>query len=338
MIGSLGFRLLIAAAALLPGVASVVCASQQAEGFIEAPPVFIVSEPDIPLAGMGVEMPRPGTFLPSVGITTVESDEFRSEGEQVQPDLNVKLSTYRIGGLYAFDERWAAGLSVLWRRTRVRGAIGGFPAGGSVTALGDTALVGKRVLARRADGGIAVATLGIELPTGKDDATFDESNQVTNAYYSGFPRRMPISWQPGSGSVDGFLAVSYGRKQRRLSYVGMLVTKLHTSGDEDAKIGDIFIASMTGTYGINRWLAGSLGLTLRTQADDSYPQAPPPGVDQPALAGTTENGTTLYIDPSIRVNIAERLTLGLGARIPIIRPNDGLVPRTQFSLIFYPSL
>ena len=124
----------------------------------------------------------------------------------------------------------------------------------------------------------------------------------------------------------------------QVSDESIVLEKLYSSDDEDTKIGNIFIASVNGTYGISRTVAGSLGLTLRSQSNDSYPEAPFPGVDAPPLTGTTTHGTTLYIDPSIRFTVAKQATVGIGYRFPALLPNNGMVPRVQVFFIVYPNM
>jgi hypothetical protein len=181
-----------------------------------------------------------------------------------------------------------------------------------------------------------VAAAGIELPTGMDHAAFAQSNAVTNAYYRNYARRMPLSWQTGSGSVDGLFGLSYGHSCNRLSYEALVVTKINGSGDEDVHIGNTLLVAGTASYGLAKSAAISLGLTVRSQANDDYPNAPAPGVGQPALAGTTTHGTALYLDPSIRVLVANRAIVGLGIRFPLIDPESGLVPKGLLSIIFSP--
>ena len=329
-------RFLSVGAALLTLCCGTAAAGQdKSRGFLDNPPVFITSEPDIPLTGMGIGMPLPGEIVPDIDIVSVESDTFRDDTRDVQPALDVEINTYRIGALRGFNDGWAAGISIPWNRKRVRGQIGGLPATGVGDGFGDITLIAKKTLWTK-DHSMIVATAGIELPTGKDDATFAQSNAVTNGYYRGDQHRMPLGWQTGSGTLDGYLAIAYGRSVKRLSYVALFAAKLQSSGDQGVSIGNIFIGAASATYGISRNVAFSLGLTLRAQEDDSYPEAPPPGVTQVALAGTTLNGATLYLDPSVRVRIARRFTAGVGLRYPIVKPDEGMVPDVAVSFIFYP--
>jgi hypothetical protein len=59
---------------------------------------------------------------------------------------------------------------------------------------------------------------------------------------------------------------------------------------------------------------------------------------QPLLAGTTQHGTTLFLDPSFRFIAFRNVAVGLGLRIPVIKPDDGMVPDTRLDVIFYPGM
>lgn len=313
-----------------------VYAEKDTRGFLDDPPIFIQSLPDIPLTGMGIQMPGRGEVWPNFDGVSLRSDGWRFNDEPVQPGLGLRYNVYRIGALYGFGSGWSAGLSIPWQRTKITGEIGNLPATGTRASIGDISLIGKKLIWQDCDNTKLVAIAGLEFPTGRDDSSFDQSNTVTNGYYGGGNSRIPLSWQSGSGTLDGYLGLAYGRSKNRLAWQTILVTKLHSSGDEDVKIGNIFVAAANATYGVSRDLAFALGLTLRTQADDSYPNSPL-AVDSPELAGTTQNGTTLYINPSIRYNIAQTVVIGAGVQIPIVKPDDGMVPLTEVSLVFYPS-
>lgn len=307
-------------------------------GFLENPPVFFDNEPDIPLVGMAIGMPKPGQTIPDFDTQTQGSDGFRKNGVNVQPQLSVKYEPIRIGALHGFNDGWAAGISIPWFRMHARGFFAdGSPAQGISEGLGDIALIGKKQLWTGQGGDKVVFTGGVEVPTGKSDGVFAEVNAATRGYYRNSPGRMPISWQPGAGSLSGYVGLSYGKQGHRISYAALLLAKLHTPGDEDVKIGDTLITAVTGTYGIGKNIAGSLALTLRSQADDSYPNAPPPGVDSLALQGTTEHGVTLYLDPSVRFIVMKKFVVGFGVRTPIVKPDDGRVPDTRYFVIVYPA-
>lgn len=310
--------------------------SSEQVSFIEKPPLFINSFPDFPLAGFGVEMPDPGAILPAVDVASWSSNGFKENDIYVQPDLTLNATTYRFGGLRGFNGDWAAGLSIPWVRSRANATIGGQQASGVGEGIGNILLAGKKTVWQKcAKNERIVLTGGIDLPTGNDDNTFAGSNIVTNGYYRNFPQRMPLGWQASTGTVNGYLGLAYGKSQCRFAYEALVAGKFFTPGDEDVKIGNIFVASASGTYGISKRFAATLELALRSQADDSYPNSPIP-VNSPLLAGTTSHGTTFYVNPSFRFNIS-KVNIGFGIIYPVVKPDDGMVPRTSVFVIFYPS-
>ena len=305
-------------------------------GFLDRPPVYINNEPDFPLTGLGGTMPAPGQIIPDVDISGVASDHWNHDGVNVQPGLDVKLRWIRVGAMRGFDGGWAAGLSIPYYRNRISGTIGGLPAASKADGLGGIMLGGKKILwqDRCRYNRIAFAA-GVELPTGKDNAMFDQTNPVTEGYFPGL-QRVALGWQPSSGTTNGLMALSYLHSKGRFSYEGLVAGKIYGSGTQDVKVGNTFIASLQSTYGVSRDLAASFGLTFRTQKDDHYPNAPL--TDTALLAGTTTHSSLLYLDMSLRYVVMRKVTIGVGIRTPINNPDEGMDPTTQFSVIFYPSL
>jgi len=209
-------------------------------GFLEDAPVFVHSEADVPLTQLGAGIPSTGTTVPDVDIQTVSSGGFRQHGQVVQPLLKVTENSYRIGVIRGYGA-FALGLSVRYVRNHVIGAIGGFPASGVAEGWGDLSLIGKRILWCGPGNGQLVFSGGIEIPTGEDNSIFGQSNVVTKSYYASQRLLMPIGWQPGTGTVNGYLTLAYRGGRGRLSYEGNIACKLFTPGVEDSKIGDILI-------------------------------------------------------------------------------------------------
>lgn len=312
-------------------------AKKRSRGFLEDPPVYVVSEPDMPLAGFGAFVPKTGEVLPAIESTTFESSEWRQDDVVVQPNLFVKFNTLRFGALYGLRSDWAVMAAVPRTRVLLGSEIGTQPATVTNTNFGETVLAAKKVLWQCTERSRLVGAFGIELPTGTDDVHFDQNNSSTDAYYPTDPGRLPISWQPSAGSVNGLFGLSWARYVGRMSYAAMAVVKIHGRGFADSKIGNIGLISGCATYGLSRWAAASLGLTLRKQSDDHYPGVTPPVTSQLALAGTTTHGTTLYVDPSLRFLVANRLVIGVDVRYPVVKPKDGIVPAVRVDAIFYPS-
>jgi len=305
-------------------------------GFLVNPPVYFSDTPDVPVTDFKTALPPPGATSPDFDVIYQESQGWKDQGEYVQPALKYKSTTYRLGVERAFNGGWSAKISIPYKHNRVAGAIAGLSTYGKAYNLSAIAIFGRKRLLDRGARESMVATLGIDLPTGRDRDTFVESNTATNAYYVNYPRRMPLGWQPSTGTTNGYLALAYGRKMCRLSWEAILAGKFFSAGDEDVKCGNIFVFDATGTYGVARNLALSLGLTYIDQSDDSYPNAPITGAD--ALSGVTQHGSTLYLEPSARLRLMGRLTVGFGLKCPMLKPESGMQPKTLYSIIFYPDM
>lgn len=306
-------------------------------GFLCNPPVYVSNERDFPLTGLGVIMPGPGETVPVVDVSGEDADRWNVNGENAQPGLTLETNWIRAGALRGFKGGWAAGISVPWYRNVIKGSIGGQPANGVAQGFGNIALAAKKVVWEDCTTGRRlILGFGIELPTGTDDARFGPDNAVTNGYFNSPPRRIPLGWQPSTGTFNGLFTLAYGRTWERLAWQGLVAAKINGTDDEDVKVGNVFIASLQGTYGISRDLAGSLGFTLRGQDDDDYPISPLP-VNGLALQGTTSHSTFLYLDASLRYTVMRKITVGVGVRVPITTPDQGMDPDPIFSVIFYPN-
>lgn len=331
-------------AAICALCAPLVCTAQwtppaEGRGFLDRPPVYVNNEPYFPLTGLGVIMPEPGVTVPDIDLSGVSADHWIQNGQNVQPGLDLEIDWIRVGALRGFRGGWAAGISVPYYRNLVVGTIGGFPAASIAQGFGNVALGGKRVVWQDKCQTQRVIVAGaVELPTGKDDAIFGPNNAATNGYYGTASRqRIPLGWQPSTGTWNGLVALSYGHYYKRLSWEYLLAGKINGTGDQDVHVGSVLITALTGTYGISKSLAGTLGLTLRAQADDDYPRSPIP-VNQFPLTATTTHSTLLYLDVGIRYVVMEKAVVGIAIRTPINQPAEGMEPTTQISYIFYPNM
>lgn len=311
-------------------------AEPEYKGYLEKPPVFIIDDIDVPLGILGGDVPNKGTRNWDAGSSSFESDEVRKNGVVSQHGLSIEQTNIRLGAQIGVLDSWAVRISVPWRFTSIGSNIGGLPANTSINGLADIDLLLRKTIWMQPTGEKLVASLGIEVPTGKDNALFDQSNDSTNAYYRNSSRRLPMGWQNGNGAFDGILALAYEKKKGNFSYVLVGAAKVHGKSDEDVKIGDIFITALNSTYGLSKEWSGSVGITYKQQKNDSYPNAPAPGVGQNALAGTTEHGSMVFMDLGIRYTQKDKSTFGFGYRIPISNPDNGFVPDAKWSLIFSP--
>jgi len=330
--------LILSAAALCEEQAP---AEEEDRGYLNRPPVYLRDDRDIPIATFGVFVPKPGTTTLISSAVAPESSRFVADGASVQPYLKYTSMNVRLGLLHGFHGGYAAGFMVPWSWQRVRNGIGtltqALPATGDVNGLGGVMLLGKKMLYQNKKGDVLVFSAGLELPTGEDNAQFDQDNAVTNAYYRNYPKRMPLSWQPANGAYNASFTLGYLQTVGRLGYEGILAYKSHGKGDEDVKLGNIWIASASATYGISKNLAVACDLIYRNQGNDSYPNAPNPALFSTALAGTTTHGTSVFLDPSIRWNLSKKYTVGVGLTQLLKTPDDGMVPRSKWFVFLYPN-
>jgi hypothetical protein len=317
----------------------LVCMSASAQtitdyGYLKNPPVFMDTDRDVALTLMGPNVPQ--VFTVSAEGVYVEADGFNKNGVDVQRRLIVDDLLFRLSAAWPFGDGGAIRAVIPYSRNRVRGFINGLNASGESTGFGDLGLIVNKRLFLKEDDSRLVASLGVDLPTGKDDEHFDFLNASTRGYYSTDPGRIPIGWQAGTKTTNFYGALAYGFGTGRTAYTAMVAAKIFTKGFEDSKVGNVFIAALGGTYGLSKTTALTAGLTLRSQKNDEYPNAPAPGVEGGILQGTSLNGTSLIFDPSFRWDVHKNLTIGVKYRVPIVDPDDGDRPFTRFLLLLYP--
>lgn len=309
----------------------------QSQGFLNRPPVFVPNEPDFPLTGLGVIMPAPGKTEPDVDVSGLSANHWFDNGHNAQPSLRLTMSWIRVGALRGFRNGWVAGISVPYYRNQIYGSIGGFPAQAIAEGWGNIALGAKKVIWQDECQTQRVTAAGaVELPTGKDSAIFGPTNLATTGYF-GPSQRIPIGWQPSTGTWNGLVALAYGHYKGRLSWELLLAGKINGTGYQDAHVGNLLISTITGTYGVSRNLAATLGFTLRAQQDDDYPNSPIP-VNRFPLTATTSHSPLVYLDVGVRYIVIDKVVIGIAVRTPINQPSEGMQPTTQISYIFYPNM
>ena len=301
-------------------------------GYFDKPHVYVEDDIYMPVGMLGTEAPPSDGIMWNIGSAYLSDTEFRSGGKEVQKNLGVRLWTLR-GSIAKMYGNTYLGINVPFGIDQISGRIGALPASRSSYGLGDVALIAKRNIWNGTDGSVVMAGVGIELPTGKDNITFDQLNANTVAYYPGNVKRMPLAWQPGSGSTDLYTSISYNKTVYRRAYEAILACKFNGKGDSDVRLGNLTVFSLNATQALNTNLAASLGVIYRRQQNDSYPNAPAPGVGQTALAGTTQHGSSLSLSPSIRFRLKQKITVGLSFTFPVVKPDNGLVPENRWGII-----
>jgi len=321
-----------AVAVMVIFLAVSVSAQDNGGGYFDKPHVYVEDDIYMPVGMLGTEAPPNDGIMWNIGSAYVSDSGFKSGGNEVQKNLAVRLWTLR-GSIAKMYGNTYLGLNIPLGINQISGRIGALPSSRSSYGLGDAAIIAKRSIWNGTDGSIVMAGVGIELPTGKDNISFDQQNANTVAYYPGNVQLMPLAWQPGSGSTDLYTSISYNKTTYRRAYEAILACKFNGKGDSDVRLGSLTIFSLNATQALNSDLAASFGMTYRRQQNDSYPNAPSPGVNQTALAGTTQHGTSLSLSPSIRIRIKQRVTVGLSFTFPVVKPDNGLVPENRWGII-----
>ena len=189
---------------------------------------------------------------------------------------------------------------------RVKGPDGRVEA--SLAGLGDLAVTGKyrffRQLGRWADRQAAVEA-GVKLPTGESRAPVDPA----------LPISLRRAVEPGSGSTDAFLDLSYQQAHGRHVQAAALGYRHHGEalgyrfGDEAHLSLDAEVIVLPRDYQApGHELFALLEATLVHRAADTYRGA--------ALAGTRR--TELLLAPGLEYVATEQLALGVSIALPVL--------------------
>lgn len=318
------FTMILCAALILAALTLQVTA--QETGYFDRPRVYIEDDIAIPTTFMGAPIPQDKTLMWNISSAYLSSDKFKYEGQEVQQYLDVRLWNIRVSAEKMYGKT-SFGASLPIGINEVRGWINNLPTRSDGGKLGDISIVGKRDIWTGHDGDNVTLAAAIELPTGKDNTRFKDSNASTNAFYPQNNQRLPLGWQPGSGSTDFILSAAYNKAAYRKAYSAVLACKLHGKGDEDVQLGNVWLLSLNTTKALSPNLAASLGLTYRDAKNDKYPYP----LD-PVLNGTTQNGRAVFLSPGLQFRTKQNLTLGLSFRFPISKPNNGLIQDSKWGI------
>ena len=302
------------------------------KGYFDTPRIYVEDDIYMPVGLLAAKAPVDDKLTWDTGSAYVTNSSFRSGGTTVQSNLGVQLWKIRLAAVKTVGNNTLC-VNLPFAINQVSGQIGGQPASKSGYGLGDLALIGKRKIWDGGDNSDITFAAGIELPTGRDNLKFNQSNTITNAFYPGNTQRIPLAWQPGSGSTNVYTSLSYSKTGYRNAFGAILACKSNGKGDSDVRLGNLWVLSLNATHSLNANTATSLGLIYRRQQNDSYPLAPDPGIGQAGLAGVTQHGTSISLSPSIRFRLKQILTVGLSFSTPIVRPSDGLVPESRWGAI-----
>jgi len=191
----------------------------------------------------------------------------------------------------------------------------------SLSGLGDVTVTGKyrffRRLGRWGDRQAAVEA-GLKLPTGESRAPFDPR----------FPLSLRRALEPGSGSTDGFVAVSYQQAHSRFVQAADLGYRQNGAdagyhfGNEAHLDLDAEAIALPREYEVpGHELFTLLEATLVRREADTYRGAP--------LAGTRR--TELFLVPGLEYVATEQLSLGLSVALPVVSDVDGEGRRSRWN-------
>jgi len=174
------FNMLVVSILVIFMAVSVV-AQDNGGGYFDKPHVYVEDDIYMPVGMLGTEAPPSDGIMWNIGSAYISDAEFRSDGIEVQKNLGVRLWTLR-GSIAKMYGNTYLGLNVPLGINQISGRIGTLPASRSSYGLGDVALIAKRNIWNGEDGSVVMAGVGIELPTGKDNTSFDQLNANTVAY------------------------------------------------------------------------------------------------------------------------------------------------------------
>lgn len=189
----------------------------------------------------------------------------------------------------------------------------------STRGLGDVRVTGKwRFWHEDEPFGVTQAAVfgGLEVPTGSDS---ERDN---------LGRLLPISLQPGSGSVDPFVGAAVGRTGRTHSLEGGAQYQVNTEGEE-FELGDTVRYDLTYQYQVfPKWPANSQ-LNLTVELNGKH-------VEKHELAGQkleNSGGDTIFAAPGLQFLI-NTLVIEGSVQLPIVEELNGAQPETDVNVLF----
>jgi hypothetical protein len=208
------------------------------------------------------------------------------------------------------------------REAHLEGATTELHDHGTAEGLGDLTVLGQFKLTRDELQDIAVL-VGVKAPTG-DTERADEG--VT----------LDPSDQPGSGSWDPLLGVSWTELTTSGSVDANVLVRLATDGNDQFNLGHLLQFNFAVTYlalsSREREEDGSLGSTrLLLVGEANLERREPQTQHGEELANT--GGTVVFLSPGVRLSSAHRWTLGISAGIPVLRELNGIQSKTGFRIL-----
>jgi hypothetical protein len=264
------------------------------------------------------------------GTLQLESHEVRNEANQ---RLDSSVSQVALG--YHFTDRLGLQFSLPVIHRSFRRAEGGEIESGTESGIGDVALSGSYVLVRRDKEKWSLAWNafgGVKFPTGDTGRLREElaeeapvPGEVESAVHG-------HDLTLGSGSYDGFVGTQFYSRYRRGFFTAETQYAIRSRGDFDYR----FANDLTWSGGPGFYLIFAEELTLALQANISGETK---GRDEFRGEKAEDTAiTAVYAGPRLSLSWRDRLSVELGAGLPVDIQNSALqaVPdyRVQGSVVW----
>ena len=182
---------------------------------------------------------------------------------------------------------------------------------GDVEGIGDTTFYGQYRFFKN-EGSNVSALFGIKAPTGKTSRRSDDSELLETEF------------QPGSGSWDGIIGLSFTQEMGALSFDASTVYTITSEGAQDTDLGDIFSYNFALSYR----LFGQQGLSYDRPkfALDTILEFNGEWRDKEETNNHKDDnsgGNIAYISPGLRFSAGNNVSIGASFGIPIVQDTNG---------------
>ncbi len=228
-------------------------------------------------------------------------------------DRELRVYATILRGVIGFHEDVTASLTLPYLFKELKTTTGGERMRLNSDGLGDLSVVGKwRFFKLPELGGTteAAAFLGLELPTGKDDARDGGM-------------RLPQPLQPGSGSVDGILGAAFTRLWDGGRWL-VNADAFYKANSEanDYQFVNVLRFDVVGQFRAYPWRDERFDqFTLNAILELNGAYAEKDTLDGNRI-GTT-GGLKLFVSPGIQAIVTDSLLLETGVQIPVYRDLNG---------------
>ncbi|NJD61501.1 MAG: transporter [Deltaproteobacteria bacterium] len=260
-------------------------------------------------AGVYEQYTRFGTLRDGGKKVDNEADQF----------LDSSITQLLLG--YRFNERIGVQVNVPYIHRSFKRPEGGAIDEGTVSGIGDVALVGTaRVYQRLREEStfLWIALGGVKFPTGSTDRLREETNEMEPAPGEPESGIHGHDLTLGSGSYDFIVGTDAYWRWKRLFATAGVHYSIRTEGDFDYRFANDLIYSVKP--GVYLWLSdeGTLGLQLAVTGEAK-------GKDKFRGQEAADTGiTSLFLGPEASLTWHENLSAELAADFPVVENNTSL--------------